>query len=160
MLAVSYPPITTIDGLRISQASVTGQKVCHEGNHPNTTSLCATARTRVQAHHRALLAPVAHRPPLGQHRPVDRDEARLAAVDEQDLRRRGAIRRRPAQRRDKPGCRCGLQRTPAARICRVTAFMPAWSKEKRSFGTRWFALCALLPCSRSSPGAAAMDDAA
>ena len=46
MLAVSYPPITTIDGLRISQASVTGQKVCHEANHPNTTSLCATARTR------------------------------------------------------------------------------------------------------------------
>jgi hypothetical protein len=35
-------------------------------------------------------------------------------------------------------------RTPAARICRVTAFMLAWSKEKRSFGARWFALCALL----------------
>ena len=45
MLAVSYPPITTIDGLRISHASVTGQNVCHEANHPNTTSLRATART-------------------------------------------------------------------------------------------------------------------
>ena len=66
MLAVSYPPITTIEGLRISQASVTGQNVCHEANHPNTRSLLRhRAHQRGQVHHRALLAPVAHRPPLG-----------------------------------------------------------------------------------------------
>ena len=38
MLAVSKPPMISTDGLRSSQASVIGKKVCHEANQPNTTS--------------------------------------------------------------------------------------------------------------------------
>ncbi len=42
MLAVSKPPMIRTDGLRSSQASVIGKKVCQEANQPNTTSALRT----------------------------------------------------------------------------------------------------------------------
>ncbi|MEJ7715414.1 MAG: hypothetical protein WKF40_06805 [Thermoleophilaceae bacterium] len=43
MSAVSNPPMICTEGFRISQARVTGTKVCHEANHPNTASFRRTA---------------------------------------------------------------------------------------------------------------------
>ncbi len=44
MLAVSKPPMISTDGVRVSQASVIGKKVCQEANQPTTTSALSTPR--------------------------------------------------------------------------------------------------------------------
>ena len=52
MLAVSNPPTTSSDGLRASQASVIGQKLCHDAHQPTTSSQRAsigTSRSRLVA---------------------------------------------------------------------------------------------------------------
>ena len=46
MFAVSKPPTIWTEGLRISQASVTGKNVCQDANQPNTRSARRTAATR------------------------------------------------------------------------------------------------------------------
>ena len=82
MLAVSKPPMISTDGLRSSQASVIGKNVCHEANHPNTTSAPQHAPDdREGIGPAAGLVEVLDLEALGQDLAVDRDEARLARVD-------------------------------------------------------------------------------
>ena len=81
MLAVSKPPMIITDGLRRSQASVIGKKVCQEANQPNTTSARSTPRSTLSGFGTAArLVEVLDLVALGEDVAVDGHEARLAAV--------------------------------------------------------------------------------